>query len=225
MSNWNWIMPIAGAAVFGAALYASKRNVASEASKPAIVVDLYGDSVLYGYGVTESPQVFIQRNRPHWTVIDHSAGGLDTAELLNGYSTPDPGLDPAYWRNGPQPAFSAVNRAGVEVCVIQTGFNDAFHSVPNYEQNLRSVVQIALGEGRKVVIGGVFNLQISVPLRASYNEISHKIAREFRLQHAGWGEDYQGAADVHTDTIHRTQLASNRMTARLIEAIERAAYT
>lgn len=219
----DWIMPAAlGLALVGYTLYARQRKIKDDENRPNVVVDLYGDSVLFGYPypASQRPIQFIRSSRPNWTVRDHTAGGLDTLELLNGYSTSDPGL-PSEWQNGPQPPFASVDRTGVHVCVIQTGFNDAFHSVPNYEQTLRSVVQIALNEGRKVVLTGVFKVEINVPLVNPYNEITHKIAREFNLVHVGWGEDYY-PSDVHPDTVHRTLSSQDRMTSRLIEGIERA---
>ncbi len=205
--------------VIGGYLY-TKNKIKEQ--KDELTVDLYGDSVLYGYGVAKSPITLMKELKPKWNIIDHTASGLNTKDLLNGYETPDPGLDQKYWINGPQKPFNQIDRSGVDVVVIETGFNDAFKGVDDYEDHLRAVVQIAVNENKKVVITGVFRVEIDVPMVNVYNEISLRIAKEFNATHAGWYEDYQGAVDVAEDTVHRTQQASDRMTARLIEAIEKA---
>lgn len=192
---------------------------AGSLTKP-ISVDLCGDSVMRGVAVTTSPIDFIKQQRTAWVVTDHAAGGLTTRDLLNGYTEPDVGLPVEYWPNGPQPAFSKITRAH-KVVVLQTGFNDAFRSVANFDSNMRKLVDIVLREDRIPVLTGVFNVNISVAGRAANNTATLQIAADYGLQHAGWGEDFF-AADVATDTIHRTQSSSNRMAGTLIAAIERA---
>lgn len=188
-------------------------------TKP-ISVDLCGDSVMRGVAVTLSPIDYIKQQRPTWVVTDHAAGGLTTRDLLNGYTEPDAGLPTEYWPNGPQPAFSKIGRVHKFV-VLQTGFNDAFRSVTGFDSNMRKLVDIVLREGRIPVLTGVFNVNISVAGRAANNAATLQIASDYGLQHAGWNEDFL-STDVATDTIHRTQVASNRMAGTLIAAIERA---
>ncbi len=191
-------------------------------TKAKLTVDLYGDSVLYGYSVDKTPIELMRELRPKWKVVDHTACGLDTKELLEGYDKSDPNLSAEYMRNGPQPPFKNIDRFDVDVVVIQTGFNDAFHQVGNYKYNLKQVVQTALDEGKIVVIAGIFNVEIKVPLLAPYNDITHQVAKELSVTHACWGENYQGLTDVSPDTIHRRQWSSNRLTQALVETIEKA---
>ena len=192
---------------------------AGTATKP-ISVDLCGDSVMRGVLVVLSPIDYIKQNRTAWTVTDHAAGGLTTRDLLGGYAIPDAGLPTEYWPNGPQPAFELITRAH-KVVVLQTGFNDAFRNVPNFDTNMRKLVDIVLREDRIPVLTGVFNINNAVAGRAANNAATLQIAADYGLQHAGWNEDFF-STDVGTDAIHMTQAASNRHAVALIAAIERA---
>ncbi|MBU0791203.1 MAG: SGNH/GDSL hydrolase family protein [Gammaproteobacteria bacterium] len=192
-----------------------------------LTVDLYGDSIMRGAGVQVSPAA---RLREHGFVVDdYSANGLMLRSVVNGYQTPYTGAPAAEFPRGPQLPFAEVPRTA-RVVVIQTGVNDSLEPADDFAANLRAAIVTAKAEGRAVVLTGVvripegpvfFNADAQ-PRLAANNAATHALATEYSLQHAGWGEAYRGAIDLHPDQIHRTQEASDRLAALLIEAIERA---
>lgn len=174
-----------------------------ESTRPPVTVDLYGDSILAGYGVQVTPVERIRAARPGWVVVDHAANGTALKALM--------------------PGFAQAPRTG-RIVVIGNGFVDAFQGLDGYALNLRSAVQQLQREGRVVVLTGVVGTPQPPPMAATYNAITLAIAAEFGLQHAGWGEAYQDG-DASPDGIHRTQQASDRLAGLLVAAIERAAAT
>ncbi len=188
-------------------------------------VDVYGDSISIGVGVEISPIMRLNEYRPNWVVDHHSAGGLRLDSLVAGYSEPFPGASPIYFPKGPQLPFAEVERNSRFV-VIGLGINDALNDqtasdAQRYEDHLRYVVRTLLAEKRIPILTGVVNIASNPMLRGHYNIVTHKIAEEYGLVHAGWGEAY-GAEGVGADTIHPNQMGSDRLAGQLIEAIDKA---
>lgn len=168
----------------------------------ALGVELYSDSIGAGYGVRVPPAARMQQLRPAWQVVDHSVNGLQLTALMQG--------------------FAGLHRTGRYV-PLALGLNDAYLGALGYEQSLRTAIEQLQREGRVPVLTGVVGVPRPPALAVRHNAITHALAREYGLQHAGWGEDYRGEVDVIADGIHRTQEASDRLAALLVAAIERAA--
>lgn len=181
----------------------NKEPEAAEPPRPApqLTVDLYGDSIGAGYGVEVTPAERIALIRPTWGVMDYSVYGLKLSELME--------------------VFATIPRSARFVA-LALGFNDANEQDPNFETNLRSAIEIILREGRIPVLSGIVGVSAPTPLMLRYNAATHRLAQEYGLEHAGWGESFQ-PGDVAPDGIHRTQEASDRLAALLANAIERAA--
>lgn len=168
---------------------------------PELTVDLYGDSIGAGYAVEVTPAERIALLRPTWEVMDYSVYGLKLDELMQ--------------------VFTSIPRTAQYVA-LALGFNDANEEASNFETNLRAAIEIVMREGRTPVLSGLVGVHAPTPRMVRYNAITHHLAREYRLEHAGWGESFQ-SGDVSPDGIHRTQEASDRLAALLAGAIERAA--
>ena len=169
------------------------------ASQP-LAVDVYGDSILSGYGVAVTPIERMRAARPAWRITDHTANGLALKALM--------------------PGFVDAPRTG-RVVVLGNGLVDAIQGLPGFEQDLRMAVRQLRAEGRVPVLTGVIGTPRPPPLAEAYNAATLAVAREYGLQHAGWGEAYR-EGDTAADGLHLTQDASARMVALLIEAIEKA---
>lgn len=188
-------------------------------------VDIYGDSISIGVGVEISPIMRLNEYRPNWVVDHHSTGGLRLDAVISGYSEPFANAHPIYYPRGPQLPFPQVVRTS-RFIVVGVGINDAINDSTEvdalrFEHNLRYLVRTILEEKRVPIITGVVNIGSNPALREHYNIVTHKIAEEFGLVHAGWGEAYQ-AEGVGADTIHPNQMGSDRLAGRLIEAIDKA---
>lgn len=198
---------------------------------PAPSLEIYGDSIPFGPGIERNVAAQIRALRPEWTVMDYSAGGVDLRDVLHGYQEPYPGASPDVYPQGPQPAF-AVKAKASRYQVIALGGNDALgmQQPASFEAGLRELIGIARAEGRVPILTGIVNAptgefftQAVLERRGELNAITLSLAAELGLQHAGWGEDYRGEVDVIHDRIHRTQVASDRLAALLVAAVERAA--
>lgn len=168
---------------------------------PQLTLDLYGDSIGAGYAVEVTPAERIALMRPTWGVMDYSVYGLKLGELME--------------------VFPSIPRTAQYVA-LALGFNDANEEDPNFEANLRTAIELVIREGRTPVLSGLVGVRSPTPLMLRYNAATHRLAREYGLEHAGWGESFQ-PQDVNSDGIHRTQEASDRLAALLANAIERAA--
>lgn len=171
----------------------------AELAEP-VAVDFYSDSIGAGYSVNVSPGERMAQIRPHWRIVDHSVNGLTLSALA--------------------PEFASLPRTAKYV-PIALGINDANARTDNFEANLRSVIQQLLAEGRVPILTGLVGLPNPGPLVVPYNDITHRLAQQYSLQHAGWNEAYR-PGDVSPDGLHRTQQASDRLTDLLVAAIERA---
>ena len=195
----TWVVTLALAACGGGAGSPDDNADVAPAAAP-VSVDFYSDSIGAGYSVTVSPGERMAQIRPGWVIVDHSVNGLKLSELSQ--------------------VFDALPRSSKYV-VIALGINDANAGEPQFERHLRHLIERARGEGRVPVLSGVVGTLSPRPLAAQYNAVTHQLAREYGLQHAGWNEAYR-AGDVSADGLHRTQDASDRLTDLLVAAIERA---
>lgn len=197
----NCVLAVLIAMTSAAVLVACGGGGGGEPPALPLVVDVYGDSIMAGYGVRVSPVARIREARPGWQLVDHSAPGTPLKALM--------------------PGFATAPRAG-QVVVIGNGFVDAFQGLDGYALDLRAAVLQILAERRVPVLTGIVGTPLQPPMAAPYNAVTHAIAAEFGLQHAGWGEAYRDG-DAAADGIHRTQEASDRLAVLLADAIERAA--
>ncbi|MCT6721686.1 GDSL-type esterase/lipase family protein [Acidovorax sp. K2F] len=226
--------PITIAIIVGLGLvaaFALSRKGGGAASPPLPVsVTLDGDSILYGPTLAHNIAARLREWRPQWTVDDRGVYGLKLWQLIAGYTEPFPGAGPELFPRGPQPPYAQVQR-NTRIVVLEAGGNDALEmrTVAEYEADLREAIRIVQAEGRTAVLTGIVDLPVAdiftPPIKArrdELNAVTLRVAAELGLQHAGWGEDYQGPQDVF-DNVHRTQAASDRLAALLVAAIERAA--
>lgn len=171
-------------------------------TRPApVTVDLYSDSIGAGFAVHVAPRDRMVQMRPDWRITDHAVNGLKLAELA--------------------PVFASIQRTA-QFIPLALGINDALQGEPDFDFNLRFLIESVRAEGRTPVMTGLAGLPHPPPLMGFYNAVTYQLAKEYGLQHAGWDEDYR-PGDVSADGIHRTQEASDRLAALLVAAIERAA--
>ena len=191
-------------------------------SAPAqqVSVEIHGDSILTGPGIATRPTQAMQALHPDWRIEDKSISGLALRSLVRGLQTAEHNIPP----------FAAVQLSGCYV-VLEAGGNDALglFELADFDADLRAAIAHVRASGRVPVLTGIVDLPVSdfvTPERKArrdeFNAHTMTLAREMGLQHAGWGEDYQGLQDV-IDGIHRTQAASDRLAALLAGAVERAA--
>lgn len=171
-------------------------------------VEIYGDSIFTAPGISTPPAQQMRNLRPSWQIADRSVTGQSLFRIVAGMT----------------PASAFV--------VIELGGNDALYlrTPEQYRADLVLAIEKVRAAGGVPVLTGIVNLPISeaftsevIARRDELNGITHAIAKEYGLQHAGWGEDYRGEVDVIFDRIHRTQEASDRLAALLVQAIERGA--
>lgn len=190
-------------------------------STPAqqVSIEIYGDSILTGPGIATRPAQAMQALHPDWRIEDKSITGLALRSLVRGLQTAEHNIPP----------FATVQLAGSYV-VLEAGGNDALglFELADFDADLRAAIAHVRASGRVPVLTGIVDLPVSdfvTPERKArrdeFNAHTLALARELGLQHAGWGEDYQGPQDV-IDGIHRTQAASDRLAALLSGAILRA---
>ena len=175
-------------------------NPPAPAPDTRLAVDLYGDSIVSGYGIEVSPAQRVAQARPQWNVLDHSEYGVKLSDLL-------PNL-PYLPRTAP-------------FVVLALGLNDASAADDQFEQNLRQAIELVLQQGRTPVLTGLVGEPNPTPRMLQYNAITLQLAAQYHLEHAHWQEDYR-PGDASPDGIHRTQEASDRLAALLVQALDRA---
>lgn len=190
-----------------------------------VTVEVLGDSISIGLNTEVSPIMRLAEYRPNWKVEHRSAGGLTINTMISGYNEPWPGAHPIYFPMGPQRPFIEIQRNSHYV-FLALGVNDAIQDTTleqaqRYEDNLRYVVRNLLAEKRVPIIAGVPPIGHNPVFLTHYNNVTHKIAQEFGLVHAGWGEAY-GPEGVGNDGIHPHQGASDLLAGRMIRAIDEA---
>lgn len=222
--------PIAIAILIAAALglYALSRRKTSKPPEP-VSVTLDGDSIMVGVWLQRGIAARMRELRPDWVIDDRGVVGLKLYDLLRGYQEPSPGAPPERYPRGPQPPYAQVARS-TRFVVIEAGGNDTLDpiDVGAWEADLREALRIVQAEGRVPVLTGIVDFDDDAGLpqgmkarRDACNAITHRVAQELGLQHAGWGEDYQGPRD-RIDPLHRSQEASDRLATLLVDAIEHA---
>lgn len=175
---------------------------------PPVSIEIRGDSILTAPGIERSPASYIKAARPDWVVDDRSVSGLALFQATP--ITPGPS----------------------SIVVIELGANDALYprTPEMFEADMRAAIHSVIGAGKRPVLTGLVNMPVGLDFftaealakRDAFNAITLRLAAEYGLAHAGWGEDYRGEQDVIHDRIHRTQEASDRLAALLIQEIERA---
>lgn len=175
----------------------------------AVSVELRGDSIFSAPGIERSPASYMKAAHPGWVVDDRSVSGLALFQALPF-------------------AFGQSS-----IVVIEMGGNDALYprTAEMFEADLRAAIGSVISAGKRPVLTGIVNMPVSpdfftaeaLAKRDAFNAITLRVAAELGLSHAGWGEDYRGEIDVIFDRIHRTQEASDRLAALLVQAIERGA--
>lgn len=232
LSQSVYLLPLIFAAALGLLVGCGGGGGSSDRTAELHTVEVYGDSIVRSPGLAVPMAQALRSMLPGWSIDDRSASGLRLAELMTGYAEPFKGAARELYPAGPQPAFAAVSRQA-HVVVIALGANDApgTRPVDAFERDLREAVRIVRAEGRTAVLTGIVGLPVSdafpapwVARSAELNAITLAVAAELGLQHAGWGEAYEGPKDV-IDSVHRTQDASDRLAARLASAIERATHS
>ena len=181
---------------------ASDSNVPPAPATPGtLAVDLYGDSILAGYGVIDPPARRMAQARPQWRVFDHSEYGVKLSDLM--------------------PNLPYLPQTAPYV-VLALGLNDAIAEDDQFEANLRQAIDLILRQGRTPVLTGLVGEPNPQPRMVRFNAITLDFASRYGLEHAHWHEDYR-PGDASADGIHRTQEASDRLALLLVQAIERAA--
>jgi len=117
------------------------------------------------------------------------------------------------------------------VIVLGLGLNDSYGylSPEAYRQQLLDALVVIRSGGAVPVFTGL------VPIPSGYydpvqdanllafQQVMREVADAQCVIHAGWDQEYQGEGDLQDDHIHRSQGATDRLAARLIAAIDRAA--
>ena len=197
-----------------------------DAPKP-LKVAIYGDSIPFGYDLPVGLVQRMEEMRPAWAIQKRYAGSLRLQQLVDGYREPFDNAPAWTFPAGPQRPFVEETRAE-EVSVVQTLVNDTFHDASNCEAHMRLVIATLLKEGRTPVLTGIVGMELDTfpphvaPQWRACNSMTHALAAEYGLQHAGWDLDYRGPQDLKPDRVHRTQEGSDRLAALLVQAIERA---
>lgn len=193
-------------------------------------VELDGDSILFGFGVDNTPVRQMHALRPKWTITDRNACGLRMADFMVGYQEPFPGAPAELFPAGPQPAFKDASHTS-QVVVIGLGLNDSYGylSPTDYRQQLLDALAVIRKAGAVPVFTGLAHIPHGFYDPAqdanldAFHQVMRDVAQEQGVIHAGWDDEYQGEGDLQDDHIHRTQGATDRLTARLIAAIDQAA--
>lgn len=190
-------------------------------------VAIYGDSIPFGYDLPVGLVQRMEELRPQWVIQKRYAGSLRLQQLVDGYKEPFDNAPAWTYPAGPQKPFVEETRTE-QFSVVQVGVNDTFHDSSNCEAHMRLVITTLLKEGRTPILTGIVGMELDTfpphvaPQWKTCNAMTHALAKEYGLQHAGWDLDYRGPQDLKPDRVHRTQEASDRLAVLLVQAIERA---
>src|ERR1035437_3404846 len=179
-----------------------------------IIVELNGDSIMYGPTLALRPGARLALILPNLEVQDKSVIGLSMSYLYDGYIVPWVGgpISPL----GPQLKFSKIQRTA-KIVVIELGGNDAYGDLSPiiFEQQLVDTLQLLKNEGRIPVVTGIVQVtpgagafdQATVDRCIELNEITHKVATSLHVDDSHWDTvEYNGPSDT-IDGLHRTQVA------------------
>lgn len=186
-------------------------------------VELNGDSVMFGY-VTNYSTWRLATTPAQWlqskgfTVVDKSAGGLRTYDLVRGYTMPWPEAWPELYPNGPQLAFWNQSHDS-RIIVLQTGIND-FKPPYNPSQvyvDYAWMVDHVRALGKIPVITGMTQTAVEPLGQDAYNKLAvirqtiKQVAIDKGVHYASW----DAVPVAWTDGIHLNQDSSNGVTENL----------
>lgn len=159
-------------------------------------VALYGDSIMYGFGLTPRPVERLRQLRPNWTFTDRSLSG-DT------------------WHDGVPRMLQTVQ--DFDVGVLQWGINDAKVAFPLNEVTMAEQVMIARVKsiGAKAVVTGLINN--SLPLGGAYDEKIRDTAITAGAAFASWGERSVSLRDG----LHPDQEGSDQLMEDLVNTLDK----
>jgi hypothetical protein len=193
-------------------------------------IELNGDSILYGYAnrpgmqLEITPETYLRARVGVW-IDNRTAAGLNTRDLVNGYTEPFPGTDPALYPRGPQAAYAALPHTST-LTVLQVGANDyarADFDAETFRGDYRHLIATTLNNGSLPLVTGVSQLdldRLSQAQRdnlAAINTVIHQVAAETGTAHAGWD-----SMPVQTiDGVHPDQDSSLRLSERLLTELDR----
>lgn len=193
------------------------------------VIELNGDSVLFGHGLPQRVSTSIKYLFPEWEIIDKTAVGLTMKKLVEGYKEPYYQAPKEYFPNGPQKPFMNIERKA-SIVVLELGANDAYEkrSVNDFTAHLLFVLDILEREKKTVILTGIVQVVVSPPfdqevvdLCGQYNKVIRQIAKDKKIIHAGWDEEDFNKDTDSTDGIHRNEEETDRLISRLIFAIDK----
>lgn len=202
---------------------ASAQEVDYNSKREACTVELNGDSVLFGFQIAPSWRLPVtpggRLEQYGFKVVDKTAGGLTTADLLRGYSAPFEGAWAELYPNGPQHPFREVSHTS-RVVVIQTGINDArkqpFHRAQIYH-DYRALVDAVREQGRIPVITGVTQVDQTLVDKdtlwrlGEVRKAVRQVAQEKQVHYASFDQ----LPVAWTDGIHLDQASSNGLAENL----------
>lgn len=211
-----------------AALTACGGGGGSEAPKPCSI-ELNGDSVFDTPLITRRPGDYIREKRPHWQVNDLSVQGTTLKALMEGrpsryvekYRIFDKGTMP----------FATLHRTA-DVVVVENGAVDGLFVEEDgrYESRIRDMIALLQRENRQIVLTGMIPLPVGDYFTADRLEelkrkdaVSLRVASEFNIPHAGWGQMPFRGVEETTDGMHRDQESTDeKVSAPLLQALDAA---
>ncbi len=207
-------------------------SVASEA-KPAVQhvklsqdpvrcdVTLYGDSIMAGVYMDDHgsgqqhwrrPAVEINLHRPKYRVVDESRPGQSLYAFM----------------------WDIANRPrDTKFVVVESGVIDSWVAVP-VGQRLLDVIDFLKAEGRTPILTGYARQTVrdgkwawltadQLAFHNEWNEAVRYVAQQTGVEFADWGSvPMYGGTDI-IDAVHPTEAYSQRLSAALIAAMDRAA--
>jgi 5'-methylthioadenosine phosphorylase len=202
------------------------------------VIDVFGDSISRGYGITKNLVDTNSVLEPTWNFINRSANGVTLKAVRFGYAESYPGAPASEFPLGPMPPFGTVAKAG-KYTVIAVGLNDAMgitypqvtFTAQDFEVDLRAVVNRAIDEGRIPIITGLPNINWQSQIFAgrntqvrdkviAFNNVCAQVATSLNCKFANFNSAYNSDARNTIDGIHPTQENSNKLAALLRTAIK-----
>lgn len=168
-------------------------------SQPCSVV-LYGDSIMAGQNpagsLAETPAQALKRMRPTWSIEDRSRSGTSAAQLA------------ALFPNDPRTARAVV---------LEHGINDLILGMSPVE-SLRSVVDYAKAEGRKVVLTGLSQqTRVDAARWGAAADGIAQIAKTASVTYADW----PSVTGSTVDGTHPNQQFSNDLVTQLASALDK----
>ena len=107
------------------------------------IIELNGDSILYGLGLNTRLSETIKNLYPDWELIDKTASGLTIRKLIDGYQEPYSNAPKELYPCGPQLPFNKIQRTA-NIVVLELGGNDAYEkrSIDEFKQLFLEAIHI-----------------------------------------------------------------------------------